>query len=307
MWQRRSYRFARPVPYDPRESFSLAALGRDPSFQRIPQRGFRCLRWYNGELIAYTVGWSDSALVVALDGLESAVAQFQEEDAKALLGLHDEGRLELSSETRDPMASYAARVPGLRLTRLPWPYEGGLQVVLSQRVSWAEASANWQRLCRNYGEFAEEMWSAPSPKRLLGLSMPEFARCGIEEKRAIGLKGIAHALGPLRDFSRHSGEALQRKLDGLARIGPWTKALLRGQIWGEPDVVPLGDYGLPDLVCRALAKERHGNDERMLELLAPYLGQRFRVIRLLWAGSPKGERRGPRLPQGQGLGPTRPS
>lgn len=300
MWQRQSYKFDRPIPYQPRESFALARLGGDPSFLEIPHRGFRCLRWRQGQLVAYTVGWSSSALAVALDGPPAVVESFTEQDAQGLLGLHDSGRLDLGP--RDPMASHLARFAGLKLVRLPWPYEGGLQVVLSQRVSWAEASDNWRRLCRAYGELTEEMWSAPSPRRLLALTSPEFASCGIEEKRAIGLKGIAKAFGSLGDVGQMTGESLERKLHGLARIGPWTKTLLRGQIWGEPDAVPLGDYGLPDLICRTLAQERRGSDERMLELLSPYSGQRFRVIRLLWAGSPKGERRGPRLPLGQGLG-----
>jgi hypothetical protein len=64
----------------------------------------------------------------------------------------------------------------------------------------------------------------------------------------------------------------------------------------------LGDYGLPSLVCGALAGERKGTDERMLELLQPYQGDRFRVIRYLWASHGPGARRGPRLPIGQALG-----
>jgi hypothetical protein len=43
---------------------------------------------------------------------------------------------------------------------------------------------------------------------------------------------------------------------------------------------------LPHLVSSALAGERRGSDERMLELLEPYRGHRARVVRLLMAGSP---------------------
>ena len=52
---------------------------------------------------------------------------------------------------------------------------------------------------------------------------------------------------------------------------------------GDPDAVAVGDYHLKNLVVHALAGEPRGTDERMLELLAPYAGQRGRVIRLLLA------------------------
>ena len=50
---------------------------------------------------------------------------------------------------------------------------------------------------------------------------------------------------------------------------------------GDADAVSVGDYHLPSLVSWALAGERRGTDERMLELLAPFAGHRGRVIRLL--------------------------
>jgi hypothetical protein len=47
--------------------------------------------------------------------------------------------------------------------------------------------------------------------------------------------------------------------------------------------VPLGDLHLPHEVGWALAAEPRADDVRMLELLAPYRGHRFRVLRLLLA------------------------
>jgi hypothetical protein len=60
--------------------------------------------------------------------------------------------------------------------------------------------------------------------------------------------------------------------------------------------VSVGDFHTPSLVAWALAGERQATDERMLELLEPYRGQRGRVTRLLeLAGNGPG-RRGPRMP-----------
>ena len=43
---------------------------------------------------------------------------------------------------------------------------------------------------------------------------------------------------------------------------------------GDPDAVAVGDFHLKNLVSTALAGEPRGTDQRMLELLAPYAGQR---------------------------------
>ncbi len=300
MWQRRSFKFPRPKPYDPFETFALIALGHhDPGFQRIERRGFRVLRWLDGELCALTLGWSDRDLVLVVDGPAERIVAIQAGHAKGLLGLQDKPDLVVGP--RDPLWPYLHRNPGLRLPRTFWLYEGSLQVVLSQRVSWAEASSNWRKLCRTHGQTRDDLWSAPSPERLLGLNWAELAQCGIEQKRGVALKGVAQALNFLPAIDLPA-EALEERLRGLPRVGSWTKTLIRGQVWGDPDAVPLGDYGLPDLVCRAVAGERHGTDQRMLELLSPYEGQRFRVIRYLWSEWLKRDRRGPRLAVGQALG-----
>lgn len=300
MSKSRSFKFTRPKPYDPFETFALVPLGpRDPSFERIERRGWRVLRWIRGCLCAVTVGWNQEALVFQIDGPEEAIGDVESQHASALLGLESSFRLQL--ERDDPLKPYLKRQPGLRLIRAFWLYEGALQIVLNQRVSWAEASENWRQLCRRHGQRQDGLCSAPSPAALLALSWAEFAQCGIEQKRAVAMIGVASRLD---SFPPHdlTGDELEARIDGLPRIGPWTKTLIRGQIWADPDAVPLGDYGLPSLVCRALAGERSGSDERMLELLEPYRGQRFWVLRHLWSsGNPK-DRRGPRLPVGQGIG-----
>ena len=65
---------------------------------------------------------------------------------------------------------------------------------------------------------------------------------------------------------------------------------------GDADAVDVGDYWLKHVVSHALTGEPRGTDERMLELLEPWRGQRGRVCRLLLHGAPPLPRFGPRLP-----------
>ncbi|MDP9464782.1 MAG: DNA-3-methyladenine glycosylase 2 family protein, partial [Actinomycetota bacterium] len=92
------------------------------------------------------------------------------------------------------------------------------------------------------------------------------------------------------------------KLALLHGVGPWTIGSVMASAMGDPDAVPVGDFHLKNLVCYALAGESRGTDDRMLELLAPYAGQRGRVIRLLLLDSRAPPAFGPRhriLPMAQ--------
>jgi 3-methyladenine DNA glycosylase/8-oxoguanine DNA glycosylase len=65
---------------------------------------------------------------------------------------------------------------------------------------------------------------------------------------------------------------------------------------GDPDAVPVGDYHLPHTVGFALEGTPRSTDERMLELLEPYSGQRGRVIRLIMLAGITAPKFGPRKP-----------
>ena len=86
-----------------------------------------------------------------------------------------------------------------------------------------------------------------------------------------------------------------RRLQALPGVGPWTSAEVAIVALGDADAVSVGDFHLPHLVSYALAGEPRGTDERMLELLEPYRGQRGRVQLLLEAGGITAPRFGPRM------------
>ena len=86
----------------------------------------------------------------------------------------------------------------------------------------------------------------------------------------------AAAAGP--SAAPEAREAAYRALRAFPGIGPWTAAEVGIRAFGDPDAVSVGDFHLPSVVTWALAGERRGTDERMLELLEPYRGQRGRVV-----------------------------
>ena len=105
-----------------------------------------------------------------------------------------------------------------------------------------------------------------------------------------------------RSRRRRAGEAraaaLAAAYDALRAfpgIGPWTAAEVGFRAFGDADAVSVGDFHIPNMVCWALAREPRGTDERMLELLEPYRGQRARVTRYLELAGIAAPRYGPRL------------
>jgi hypothetical protein len=74
--------------------------------------------------------------------------------------------------------------------------------------------------------------------------------------------------------------------------GAYALANRSGSLSSNPRLV--GDYHLPNTVAWHLAREPRATDDRMLELLEPWAGHRWRVIRLAEAsgGAP---RYGPKL------------
>ena len=94
------------------------------------------------------------------------------------------------------------------------------------------------------------------------------------------------------DLPTDEAEALLQKVRG---IGPWTSAMVLGVRLGRPEPIPVGDFHLRDTIAWALAGEPRATDARMVELLEPFRGQAFRVIRLVSAARLEAPKRGPRF------------
>jgi 3-methyladenine DNA glycosylase/8-oxoguanine DNA glycosylase len=116
----------------------------------------------------------------------------------------------------------------------------------------------------------------------------------MEQRRADTIRRAAARAAWLEAGLAGSPAAAMARLQLIAGIGPWTAAETVRNAMGDPDAVSVGDFHVPSMVAWALAGEPRGDDARMLELLAPYAGQRARVIRLLEVSGIRAPRYGPR-------------
>lgn len=169
--------------------------------------------------------------------------------------------------------------------------------ILGQKVQIANAKSSRRRLARRFGEPAPGPDGGsvlPAPERVGELGYADFHTLGVERKRAETLLRAAREMSRLDGLTGERPETVQRRIQHIRGIGPWTAAMVSASALGDADAVPVGDFHLPNTVAWHLAGEERADDARMLELLEPFTGHRWRVIRLAKAsgGAPK---RGPKL------------
>lgn len=180
-------------------------------------------------------------------------------------------------------------------------YHQLLPTILAQRITAGEAIRQWERLCRELGaqapgpgEVVDGLLLPPAPADLHRRPAWWFHPLGVETKRARALTEVARHADKLWSWAEAGPESAAAKLALVPGIGPWTIGSVLGPCLGDPDAVPVGDYHFPNTVAWALAREPRADDERMLQLLAPYRGQRGRVLRALVATAGAAPSYGPR-------------
>lgn len=209
-----------------------------------------------------------------------------------LLGQHDDlTRFEPSGFVLEQW-----RKRPFKLARTDRPWDAIVGGVFGQKVQVANAVKARRLLARNFGEPApgpRQGWILPSPEDVGQMAYHDFHRFGVERKRAEILIRVAREMRRI-SFDDADPTKIQARLERIRGIGPWTSAMVTAVVYGDADAVPVGDFHIPNTVCWALAQEPRGTDERMLELLAPYGGHRWRVIRLAKSSGPA-PKYGPKL------------
>jgi 3-methyladenine DNA glycosylase/8-oxoguanine DNA glycosylase len=193
----------------------------------------------------------------------------------------------------------ARRFAGLRIGRTDRVLEALVPAVLEQKVVGREARRAWRYLVTRYGSPAPGpapigLRVVPSPAGWQAIPSWDWHRAGVEAVRARTIAGAARLAARLEEVVGLPGDEADRLLQSLPGVGPWTAAEIRQRACGDADAVSVGDYHIPAQVGFVLAGEP-ADDDRMLELLSPYAGQRYRVTRLIEISGQGPPRRGPRL------------
>ncbi len=193
------------------------------------------------------------------------------------------------------------RSVGLRLGRTDLVFDALAGAIIEQKVTGMQAFAAWRSLVLRHGERAPGPTPVPlyAPPTIAGWrAIPSWSwhRAGLEPPQSRAIVEAARVGSSLVAAAERAvgGAERDRVLTSVRGVGPWTSAETRIRAFGDPDAVSVGDYHLAHEVGYALTGHRV-DDDGMLELLAPWAGQRQRVIRLIRMSGAREPRRGPRL------------
>jgi len=247
------------------------------------------------------------------------------EQAPELVGADDDpGDFAVLAAGHPLLRTLLARYHAIRMGRTGRVLEALVPAIIEQKVTGDEARGAFVALVLRHGEPAPGPWEAdrrrvsgpreaagrdagreagrpapmrvvPAPEVLAGLPGYAYHPLGLERRRADAIRFAASRASRVEECASMPLPDAYARLRALPLVGPWTAAEVGLRALGDPDAVSVGDFHLGAAVCWALAREEHGTDERMLELLAPFAGHRARVIRLIEAAGIHAPRRGPRM------------
>lgn len=285
-------------PYDLRRSLGVLRRGPyDPAFrQERDGTAWRVTRTPDGPVTLRLAAGGGAVTATAWGpGADWALDRLP-----AMLGAGD--RPEEFVPRHRPVADAFRRHRGLRLIRTGLVMEALIPSILEQKVTTDEAYRAWRRLLRRFGEpppgpaDAVPPGMAVLPDRRGWARIPswEWHRAGVDHKRSATVMRAVRLAPRLEEAAAMEPPAAAARLQAVPGVGPWTAAEVVQRSNGAADTVTVGDLHLPGIVGYALAGERDADDARMLELLAPYAGQRHRATRLIMLAGLGPPRRTPR-------------
>jgi 3-methyladenine DNA glycosylase/8-oxoguanine DNA glycosylase len=222
-------------------------------------------------------------------------ADWLEASLPALLGEHD--------RPEELVAHHPVIADALRNHGFPRLGAGGVILapliygILGQRVTSQEAAKQWAAMCRLTTEPApgpHALLLPPDPAGLAILPYWRLHKLGIDRRRAELIITVAKRANRMEEAATMSRSDAYARLMAIPGIGLWTAAVTLGPALGDIDAVAVGDFHLKNVVTYAFTGQPRGTDDEMLELLAPYAGQRGRVIALLNTAGWQAPRFGPR-------------
>lgn len=126
----------------------------------------------------------------------------------------------------------------------PDPFTALISSVVSQQISNKAAATVWSRLCTLLGNI--------TPERIAQANLPEIQACGMSERKAVYIKGIADAatqgIVDFKNLHTLTDEEIIRKLSSLRGVGIWTAEMLLIFSLSRPDVVSYKDLA----ICRGM-------------------------------------------------------
>jgi 3-methyladenine DNA glycosylase/8-oxoguanine DNA glycosylase len=204
------------------------------------------------------------------------------ESARAMIAVDDDPSEFLTVVSRHPLVGVLARRFDCRLVRTPTVFEAFTRTVIEQLVTTFEASASIRRLTWIAGALVPgtTLRAAPTAEAVLAVPPWKLHAIGIGSRRSRTLREGARRAAALERLRDVDAALAATKLESLPGVGPWTANLVARAALGWADAVPVGDVHAHYVITEVLTGVQ-GDDDAMLEALAPFRPHRARVVELI--------------------------
>jgi 3-methyladenine DNA glycosylase/8-oxoguanine DNA glycosylase len=225
------------------------------------------------------------------------------ERARGMSAVDDDPSEFLAMAHLHPLVAQLSTRFDCRIDRTPTVFEAFARAVIEQLVTTFEARASIRRLFSAAGELVEgtAVRAAPTARAVLEVPPWRLHAMGIGSRRSRTLREGARRGTALERLRAIDPAIAAAKLESLPGVGPWTANLVARTALGWSDAVPVRDCHAHYVISELLTGEQ-GDDDAMLEALAPFRPHRARVVWLIMqaqiAGAlPGAERTRYRLPR----------
>jgi 3-methyladenine DNA glycosylase/8-oxoguanine DNA glycosylase len=134
----------------------------------------------------------------------------------------------------------------------------------------------------------------PEPRTWALVPSWEWHRAGVDGKRSRTAVTAVRVAGRLEQCVDLPCVEAASRLTTMPGIGAWTAAEVAQRALGDADAVSFGDLHMAKDVTYALVGEALGDDD-LREILRPWEGHRYRVVRLCALAGIRRPRRAPRF------------
>ena len=163
---------------------------------------------------------------------------------------------------------------GLKPMRPASLFEMLVIAVTEQQISLAAAYRIRTRIIERFGDHVNGLWAFPTPRRLGESSVADLMTCGLSQRKAEYVKGLADKVADgLLDLDRleaMSDEDVRSLLLRVRGLGPWSVDYFLVRGLSRPDRVPADDLGIRTIVGRYLGAGQRLSPQGTMRKLSPF-------------------------------------
>ena len=231
--------------------------GEDP-VNRLSDGVFRRAIKWEGRWRGYELRWTDDSgtprLSVSVPGARrAAVVDAAVAEVRHVCGLDLDLPAFYAAAGGDPvLGGLAARLPGLRPTLSPGPFEMLVGSVCAQQVNLTFAFTVRARLVRRFGEAllvgGAAVYAFPEPCALARAGVDELRRMQLTTRKAEYVVGLARQVAngeiDLDGLRWLSNDEVIARLTAVRGFGRWSAEWFLARCLGRGDVCPAGDLAV---------------------------------------------------------------